>query len=238
MRWFVYSTVVLSVACLAPQAWGHGFSLSLSGNTLNATSNDFPGNANPNLFGAVLEDVLGELSSDHGGAGTSLFGTGKSLSFEVRGPLWFSNGGAATPARDGLSLSVEGTGGAIAVDGDTNALAGFPISGNTSHEFLFTLLADAGLPFGAADNGVYGIMYRVIGSPTGGSAYEPTPWLVSTWMTPNFNPGNDPLSPTSPLSLAEKAIYTAAIAVPEPSTMALAGVSLIGLVMIHWRRRK
>jgi hypothetical protein len=241
MRWFVFSMCLLSLVCAAPSAWGHGFSLSLSGNTLNASSNDYPGNGNPFLFGEGFEDVGGDLASDHGGAGSSLFGTGKTLSFEVLGPLWYSNGGAAAEARDGLSLLMEGSGGSIEIDRDTNYLDGFAISGNTSHEFLFTLLAEAALPFSAADNGVYGIMYRVKGSPTGGSPYQPTPWLVSTWMTPGFNPGTDPLSPTSPLRMAQNAIFSAATAVPEPTTLAS---SLCGVLVAsafgwcrHARRR-
>lgn len=244
MRWFVFSTVALSIACSAPQAWGHGFSLSMSGNALTASSNDFPANGNPHLFNASFEDLLGELSSDHGGAGSNLFGTNKSLSFEVLGPLWFStgNGSPATAARDGLSLLVEGARvgfpGTIQVDGASTHINGFAISGNTSHEFLSTLTADPSLPFAAADQGVYGIMYRVIGSPVGGAPYTPTPWLVSTWMTPGFNPGTDPLSPTSPLSLAQNAIYSAAIAVPEPSTIALAGAAILGLAIFRRRRNR
>jgi hypothetical protein len=238
------STSLIAVLCTvlwAPLAWGHGFSLSLSGNNLSASSNSFPANGNQYLFGEAFDDVLGELVTDHGAAGASLFGTGKSLTFEVLGPLWFSNGNGspATPARDGLSLVVEGSRpgfpGLIEIDGASTHVAGFAISGNTSHEFLSTLTDDPSLPFAAADNGVYGIMYRVIGSPVGGAPYVPTPWLVSTWMTPGFNPGNDPLSPTSPLSIAQRAIYTAAVAVPEPSTIALAAAAMIGMVMLRRR---
>ncbi len=241
MRWFVLSTCLLSLVCAAPSAWGHGFSLSLSGNTLAASSNDFPGNGNQYLFNASFEDVVGDLSSNHGAAGSNLFGTGKELSFEVRGPFWFAtgNGAPAAPARDGLSLLVEGTRagfpGLIEIDGASTHIDGFAISGNSSHEFLSTLSDDPLFPFAAADQGVYGIMYRVVGNPVGGSAYEPTPWLVSTWMTPGFNPGTDPLSPTSPLSLAQNAIYNAAVAVPEPSTIMLAGAAVLALALIRRR---
>jgi len=242
MRWFVFWICLFSLACGAPAAWGHGFSLSLSGNALVASSNDFPANGNQYLFGESFEDVIGELITDHGAAGSNLFGTGKELSFEVRGPLWFAtgNGNPATPARDGLTLVVEGTRagfpGLIEIDGASTHIDGFAISGNTSHEFLSTLVDDPMFPFAAADQGVYGIMYRVTGNPVGGSPYEPTPWLVSTWMTPGFNLGTDPLSPTSPLSVAQNAIYSAAVAVPEPSTFVLAGAAILALVIFQQRR--
>jgi hypothetical protein len=54
-------------------------------------------------------------------------------------------------------------------------------------------------------------------------------------MTPGFNPGTDPLSPTSPLSLAQNAIYSAAVAVPEPSTIMLAGAAVLALALIRRR---
>ncbi|MEX2113716.1 MAG: hypothetical protein WD845_11055 [Pirellulales bacterium] len=240
MRWRYAFLFPLVLACSASLAWGHGFNLSLTGNSLGATSNSYPANGNPYLFGEVFEEVLGELTTDHGAAGASLFGTGKELSFEVLGPLWYSNGNPAVAARDGLSLLVEGDRpgfpGSIEIDGASSYIDGYAISGNTSHEFLSTLTADLLAPFSVADEGVYGIMYRVKGSPVGGSPYEPTAWLVSTWMTPGFFPGSDPLAPTSPLNLARNAIYSAAIAVPEPSAIALAGAASIVVAAFGCRR--
>jgi hypothetical protein len=213
-------------------AWGHGFSLSLASGALEATSNDFPGNGNQYLFNAVLEP---NFTSDHGGAGSSLFGVGKSLSFDVEGKLWFSKGDGtpAVPARPEISLLIEGTG-AIEVFGNSVFTNGYAISGNTSHEFLWTLQSSNG--FTGADDGVYGIAYRVKGGPSGGGSYLPTPLLVPTFMTPNFFPGNDPLSPGSPLMIAQAAIYQAAT-VPEPSSIALAMAAALGFVAVRrWRK--
>jgi hypothetical protein len=212
---------LLVLAGLAATAFAHGFSLSLMGNSLVATSNDFPGNGNPHLF---LAELSAGLTSTHGGAGSTLFGTGKSLSFDVFGPLWYSSGDGnpAQLAATGISLLMESASltGSIAVDRDSTFTAGYAITGNTSHEFLWTLQAGFPVP-----EGLYGLAYRVKGSPTGGDPYDPTPLLVPTFMTPNFEPG-DPMNPESPVSLARAAIYAAAV--PEPSSLVLAAVAAIG----------
>ncbi len=228
---------LVTLASAAP-AFGHGFALSLNGNLLSATSNDFPGNANANLFLAELALSSGELRSTHGGAGSSLFGTGKSLSFDVYSPLLYSDGAGlpAAPAVDGVSMLIESQNlfGSITVDGSGTFTAGYQVSGNSSHEFRWTLDS-----LGALPEGVYGLAYKVKGGPAGGGAYDPTNLLVVTYMTPNFFPGNDPLAPDSPLSLATAAIYEAATnPVPEPSTWALLGLGACGVFVARRRTRR
>jgi len=229
MRTAKYLLLVFTMAGLTRVAEGHGFSLSLSGNNLVGTSNDFPGNGNARLFNATLADLLGEWKSDHGGAGSSNFGTNKELAFDVLGPLWYSTGGVAVPAAAGVALEMLG-GSSITLDGNSTITAGYPISGNTSHEFIFTLDG------AASHEGVYGIAYSVRGNPVGGDPYVPTLLLVATWMTPNFDPGEDPLDPESPLQLAQTAIFNAAIIVPEPSSIVLAVLGAVALGFFRWRR--
>ncbi len=235
MRNVKYLLLAIVLAGSTQVAHGHGFSLSLSGNTLVGTSNDFPGNGNARLFNEVFDEILGEWKIDHGGAGTSLFGTNKQLAFDVLGPLWYSTGGVAVPAAVGVSLQMADqqagfVGPSITLDANSTITAGYPISGNTSHEFIFTLDG------AASHEGVYGIAYSVRGNPVGGNPYVPTQLLVATWMTPNFDPGEDPLDPESPLQLAQVAIFNAASTVPEPSSIVLAAMGAMALVFFRWRR--
>ncbi len=236
---------LLLLTGVATPAWGHGFSLFLNGTALDSTSNDYPANiaqfppdGNQYLFGDEFDEILGDLVSDHGGAGSTLFGTGKSLSFDGFGALMYSPGAGASPAIPGVSLLIEGQQagffGSATVDGTSVFTPGFAISGNTSHEFLFTLQTDGV----AIPEGVYGIAYRVMGHENEGEDYSPTPLLVATWRTPNFDPGNDPLNPDSPWSQAQSAIYLALVPpVPEPSSVVLLALGAAGAAAWGWRRR-
>jgi len=242
LRSFKLLAAALAALLPASGAFGHGFSLSLTGGTtLNAISGDWPGNGNQHMFIEQFTPIGSDLFSDHGGAGTALFGSGKSLSFDVHSALYYSDGSGspAIPAPPGISLLIEDqqpgfTGPSIVVDGTTNFVAGFPISGNTSHEFLWTLQG-ATIP-----EGVYGLAYIIKGQPAGGGTpYVPTPRLVTMWMTPEFFPGNDPFAPGSPYLLAQAAIYEAATTVvPEPSSVVLAGLAISGLATVARRRRR
>ncbi len=68
------------------RVFGHGFTLSLSGNDLVAASGDPPSDGNSLVFITKLEDVLGELQAGHGaaGGGTS-FVTDRHFSFDIGG---------------------------------------------------------------------------------------------------------------------------------------------------------
>lgn len=237
---------MLMLAGTTSPAWGHGFSLFLTSPTsLGASSNDYPGNitqfppdGNQYLFNDDFLEILGNWESEHGSAGSTNFGTGKVLSFDVHGALMYSPGAGASPADPGISLLIEGAqlgfAGSATVDGTSVFTSGFNISGNTSHEFL-TTLQTSGIPI---PEGVYGIAYSVKGHASEGADYTPTPLLVATWNTPGFYPGDDPLAPDSPLSIAMSAIYAALVPpVPEPSSFVLLAFGAVGAAGWAWRRR-
>ncbi len=150
----------------------------------------------------------------------------------------YSPGVGASPAIPGVSLDIDGAqlgfAGSATVDGTSVFTSGFSISGNTSHEFIFSLITDGV----AIPEGVYGIAYSVKGHASEGPDYTPTPLLVATWYTPGFDRGNDPLAPDSPLSTAMSAIYgELAVPVPEPSSFVLLAFGVAGAAGRGWRRR-
>lgn len=232
---FAVSLVI--VACAHELAWGHGFSLFLVGNSIQAASSDSNISNNPHLFFTeeFENDGLGGLATDHGGAGFSGFGSGKTLSFEVVTKLLYSNGGVAEPVAGPLTMEIANQ---FALQPPVNVTGGslpspatISISGNTDHELLWTLSG------GAIPTGVYGVGYVVKGHPTStpSTPYDPSPTLVAMFITPNFTLGNVN-DPNSPFNLATSAIYNKALGIPEPSTLVLA--ALAGVAMLAARLRR
>ncbi len=124
----------------------------------------------------------------------------------------------------GLTVSVDGT--------DTGTTSGFDISGRTSHEFIWKLTSSGALP-----EGVYGVLHQVHGGPgtklaPTGDPFGSTPWLLSVYATPGFDP--DPLNPN--VDLAAREIYAAAV--PEPTSIAMLGGGLALAVTVALRRRR
>ena len=245
MRWFSV-LVGLALATAGTSVQAHGFSLKLSGNSLVATSDSPTSDGNLSVFvGEQFSDIAGKLQADHGAVGGgSAFIVGKHFSFDAFGPLWFSNGSDATPAAPGVTLKLIDqqagfTGQSIVMSATSpGKTTGFPISGRTSHEFIWELTIDTTVPghVTSIPNGVYGVGYIVKGGLNGGADFLPTPLLVTGLTTPDFDP--DPTNPNPNVDLAGIAIYRAATAVPEPTTLALAVMGLGGVVCLVGRRQR
>ena len=216
------------------RVWGHGFTLSLSGNNLVTHSDDPPLPIPPELvpndraFVENLDDVLGVLQTDAGGpGGGTAFVQNRHFSFEVLGPLWFSNGGDATPAANGAKMTIvdqqAGFGGQRVLTGaDVGLQPILPISGRTSHEFIWQLT-------GTPAAGAYGIVYRVHGGQNGGDDFGTTPWILSVYATPGF-------ADTGNLDLAAAKIIAAAV--PEPASVAMLSAGLAAAVGAALHRRR
>jgi len=222
------------------RVWGHGFALSLTSSSLVATSPEPPSDSNPLVFITALEDVLGELQAGHGAAGGgAAFVVDRHFSFDLGGPLWYSNGGTAVEAAAGIKMTlvdqqVGFSGQSVSLDGDDGFTSGYPITGRTSHEFIFKLTSSGALP-----DGVYEVRYRVNGgpgtkdSPTG-PAFDSTPWIMSVFTTPDFDP--DPLNPNPNVDLAARELWAATV--PEPASVVMLSAGLAVAVGAALRRRR
>ena len=160
--------VVLLAWSVTRLALGHGFELTLDGNQIDAAS-EVP-TISSHLFVETL--TLGsptQLFTDHGGveAGAGFSIPPDSLSVEFLGPLWYSTGGSAHHAADGLNLnatsfdSQQAILGSVNITGSSAKPGSFPIAGDDDHSIGW-ILSGATIPAGA-----YGFTYRVTGFKDG-----------------------------------------------------------------------
>ena len=157
-------------------ALGHGFQLSLSGNQLVGTGDDFleGKTTNPSTFSSAWTNVTASALYNKGSGGVSVsasgglsLANGDTLSLEFATPLMYSSGGAASPVAPGVGLAfnsyVSSTYtlpnliGASILSGSLVLPGRLDVSGTTSHSIQWVL---SGSPIPA---GVYGFAYRVHG---------------------------------------------------------------------------
>jgi hypothetical protein len=145
---------------------------------------------------------------------------------EFRGPIWYSDGGAAVPS--GYSLTASSLN-SVATEIDSHVLTGTSpsdtmlISGHSSHSVKWTL-------DNAAAAGVYGWTYRVLWDDAGGPAeFRKTNWVTLLGFTTSF--ASDP-------DLLNAELSVVAASVPEPSTVLLAGLGAVAVGAAALRRRR
>jgi hypothetical protein len=219
-------------------AFGHGFQLSLTGNKLVGTGDDFldgkttATNTYTSNWTALTAGSLyvkgagGVQPSDSGGLSVA---SGDKFSLEFLGPLMFSSGGSAVPAAAGVSLvansyvnttyTAPNLIDSATLDGSLTLPDLLDVSGNTSHSIQYVLSA-ATVPAG-----VYGFSFRVQGhNDATGAAYLPSDPLVVLLNTSDFT---DPATVTA----ARAAVLSA---VPEPSGVVIGAIGFAAAIV--WRR--
>jgi hypothetical protein len=224
--------LTLAILLLLPVRFvnAHGFTLRNVGGAIMAENND-PPYFDPHLFGHALDIANATLSrnqSDHGGIdadgpGSGFTIPGDVLQMELLGPLWYSNGGAATLASPGVVLTAEQkVTGAMRTISSAGPLGGpLTLGATSSHEMIWSL------PFGSSD-GAYGVSYRIVGNAAGGQPFTPSDPLTVVFTTTGF---------TGDIAAAEQAIF--AVAVPEPSTWVLLAVACLSCgFRATWSRRR
>ena len=199
--------LLLFVAIAAPrQTLAHGFALSLVDGKLVAQSENLPV-IEYRMFVSTMFDAGPAYASEHGSVeavgASGLNPSSDTFAMQLEGRLWYSAGGPAMPAADGIALtgSNQYTAEQFKVDGQgvDPDFSGFAISGTDAHEVFNILFGPSILP------GAYGYAYRVSGLAGGNPAtpYETSDLLVAAFYTPGFSNAD-----------AARAIYTAATATP------------------------
>jgi hypothetical protein len=214
-------------------AEGHGFSVTLVGNTIVATSGANTVNGlSDQLF---VEEMLGSptfYSASHGSVGSfsqaNGFPAGSSLRIDFNGALWYSNGNGATPADLDTMMQPYVTFGSplLSIDGASGPQTGFAVTGS-SHSPTWSVLLKPAATLTEVPLGVYGWSYTISGSGPGGP-FEPSLPLVVAFATDGFF--------GSQLEPAYLDVFHAAV--PEPAACGLAAMGLGALFFARKRLRR
>ncbi len=232
-RFSIVAAVALA-AVSANLAFGHGFRLTTDNGKLVLTSED------PTAGGLPIykvQSLLGPAtfkSADHPGYEVqSGIGSGALISFDVLGPLWYSTGGEPVPSPVDMLVTPQDifVPGSVTVTGDSGFQTGFLIGeydgsslGAFEHQLSYAISVPAGVPLGA-----YALAMQLTGFDALGQPYTPSDPFVAV-----FNNG----MPVGNLPAVAALLYTAAIPVPEPSSIVLAALATLGVTVIGRRARR
>ena len=235
-RFSIFVLSLIWLAC-AETALGHGFKVSIDPQGKLQLESEDP-TAGGNLIYKV-QALLGPSTSkshDHPGfEAISGFAEGDSVYFDSLGPLWYSPGSGATqhsPA--GVNMTIipqDAIPGLVTITGTSGNQAGFLVGqyssgalGAYDHQLYYSIDVPTGVPIGA-----YAITLQLRGTHENGQQLVPSDAFVAV-----FNNG---LNLTSFNTVAGE-LYTAAIGVPEPSSILLATTAACGLAWFARRKRR
>ncbi len=241
MKRQLLTAFVMMALAGASNAFGHGFRIDIDANNKIVLHTDDPNAGSRSIY--EVQTLLGPSafrSTDHPGYdvdtlnGDSGVTIGASFGFNVLGPLWYSNGGAPVPSPVGKNMVITPQDftipGSVTVTGTSGFQNGFLIGaydGSTlgvyEHQFNYEIDVPGGVPVGA-----YALSMELTGTNNVG-----VPYVASDPFVIVFNNGY--LISAFP-ALADQ-LYTAALPVPEPSTMVLAAIAGVGLIGFARRRR-
>lgn len=183
MKRFIVSTLLaMLMLASSPVAFGHGFRLARSGNSIVTISQDGYGVLYNDLFREQLNDYTTYYEGAHGlisrytsgaPAPYSNFDATDSFRFDVIGPLLYSDGLTVTTAASNVTMTglhLQPPNQSIVFSGSSNNTSaatpvnidtpnGFQVSATNSHHVSWSLNATSG----TIPEGAYGFQYRISG---------------------------------------------------------------------------
>ncbi len=235
MRRLFFVALFVVASTTGSQAFAHGFRIDIVGNKLVLNSDDPTAGSNSIYKVQALLGPAAFRSTDHPGFDVeSGFSSGESISFDVLGPLWYSTGGAPVHSLAGVNMVITPQDitipGSVTVTGTSGVQTGFLIGvfdgsalGAYEHQNNYEIDVPGGVPIGA-----YALAMRLTGTNAAHQAFLPSDPFVAV-----FNNG---LAIGGFPAVANQ-LYTAALPVPEPSSLVLAVLAGIGLLAVGRRSR-
>lgn len=233
-RQLLASLAIAAFASVSP-AFGHGFLIDVVNNKLVLQTEDPTAGGNSIYKVQALLGPAAFRSTDHPGYDVAGgIANGDSISFNVLSPLWYSPGaGAPIHSPVGVNMVITpqdfSISGSVTATGTSGFQTGFLIGqfdgvalGAYEHQLNYEIDVPGGVPVGA---------YAIALQLTGVNAAN-QPFLASDPFVAVFNNGLQ----IGGFPAVANQLYTAAMTVPEPSSIMLAALAGAGVIAFGRRR--